>query len=260
MKSVTVDGVTYRSLKSASQHFGMDYAMVFARVKRGWAVSDALKKPLGPQKGVGFFLEGREYKSIAAVAEHYGIPSRTLYSRLSLIGWTMEQAVGLEPRYDEACHGRVYVVSLLPSGRDVYVGQTVLSIEKRWQVHVSEAARGSERPISDAIRRLSPESFSVRELSTHETREELNAAEENAIKLLNTIAPNGFNLIAGGAGSTPARNAVYHGGIKYKSLAELCRALGLKYQRVYERLNGGWTIEDAVSKPPCQSIKPPSPL
>lgn len=43
-------------------------------------------------------------------------------------------------------------------------------------------------------------------------------------------------------------NKIIVNGVAYSSLSEVCRDYGVGYQKVYNRLRSGWSIEEALSK------------
>jgi hypothetical protein len=80
-----------------------------------------------------------------------------------------------------------------------YVGQTTRSLARRWRGHVH--AMGDQRrtqPVTAALRKYGPENFTMTELETCGTQEELNARELAWAIRLRTFAPDGYNLRAGG--------------------------------------------------------------
>jgi group I intron endonuclease len=85
--------------------------------------------------------------------------------------------------------------------RKQYVGQTVRSLEKRWNSHVSVAMRGKGSYLAHAIKMHSSEKFMVETLHICESKEEMDFTEIFYIELLKTKRPVGYNLTAGGEGN-----------------------------------------------------------
>jgi group I intron endonuclease len=81
-----------------------------------------------------------------------------------------------------------------------YVGQTIFSLEHRWSAHLRDAKSGSEDYIHRAIRKYGIEEFYVEALHECLTKEEMDFVEIFYISLLNSKAPNGYNLTEGGEG------------------------------------------------------------
>ena len=58
-------------------------------------------------KGRQIEFRGRAYRSIKALARHFGVKEGTLWNRLFRLGWTLEEAVGVSPRKHDR-HDRRY--------------------------------------------------------------------------------------------------------------------------------------------------------
>lgn len=92
----------------------------------------------------------------------------------------------------------LYLVTNKLDGKQ-YIGQTIQSLKKRWAVH---CAPKSECPyLHNAIYKHGKENFTIEPIKICSSIDELNRAEENAIKQYNTLAPNGYNISLGGANS-----------------------------------------------------------
>ena len=77
-----------------------------------------------------------------------------------------------------------------------YVGQTIFSLEHRWKQHQSK--RSDCRYLKHAIQKYGKDNFEIKILSRCISTEEMNHREQYYIKLFNTLAPNGYNLLSGG--------------------------------------------------------------
>lgn len=117
-KPITVNGITFPSLRQAAAHFGKHYGNAARRVKQGWALEEALElvphQIKRPERGIKLTTSAGTFDSIRDAAEHFGIEEGTIHKRLSM-GWTPDQAVGLEPHSRKpkrtkeiACAGKVY--------------------------------------------------------------------------------------------------------------------------------------------------------
>lgn len=93
-------------------------------------------------------------------------------------------------------YGIIYVVTNTVNGKQ-YVGQTTKSLEKRWSGHTSGSA-GHCRALWNAIRKYGKESFTLAAIDVGSSKIELDQAEMMWVEKLNTVAPNGYNLTAGG--------------------------------------------------------------
>ena len=87
-----------------------------------------------------------------------------------------------------------------PNGKS-YHGVTTLSVNRRMTGHKTAARNGSTYPLHAAIRKYGFENFKVEMLDTSVDLEELHQLEIEAIARDNTLAPNGYNLTAGGEGT-----------------------------------------------------------
>ena len=97
---------------------------------------------------------------------------------------------------------KVYLLTNEVNGKQ-YVGQTVKTIEKRWKQHLRDAKRATLPHLYNAITKFGVDTFSVKELHSALSQEELDFAEIFYIKLLNTKSPSGYNLTDGGATGAP---------------------------------------------------------
>jgi len=92
----------------------------------------------------------------------------------------------------------VYLVTNNVNGKQ-YVGQTIKTLNTRWQQHQLETSHVS--CLRNAIKKYGTEAFSVEVLHVCETREEMSFVEMFYISLLNTKSPCGYNLTDGGEGN-----------------------------------------------------------
>lgn len=105
--------------------------------------------------------------------------------------------------------GFIYCVTNKISGK-CYVGQTTRPIEFRWRQHCSKT--GSATLLGKAVLKYGKDSFSVDQLATASSREELNAKEVFFIQLMSARDRHiGYNLAEGG-------------GVVYRVLSDLHKA------------------------------------
>ena len=91
--------------------------------------------------------------------------------------------------------GVLYKITNKLSGK-IYVGQTIQPLEKRWEQHCYVQSHSSY--LYSSIIKHGRDSFSIEELGTYNTLEDLNNAEEYYIDWFDCLAPNGYNLREGG--------------------------------------------------------------
>lgn len=123
----------------------------------------------------------------------------------------------------------------------VYVGQSV-DIERRWKEHKARAfnpnSNNYDTPLSRSIRKHGVENF-VESILCECTSEELNEKEAYYIKLFNSLAPNGYNVLDGN--KQPYYTTIQHTckqcgkHISYKTEHQLCRECYVKSTRFVER-------------------------
>lgn len=90
----------------------------------------------------------------------------------------------------------IYVITNNLSGKQ-YVGQTIRSLEQRWQHHCWLSTSKTNMPIALAIQKYGKENFSISAVEWCNSLECLNEREIYWANLLNTFSPNGYNLKAG---------------------------------------------------------------
>jgi group I intron endonuclease len=78
-----------------------------------------------------------------------------------------------------------------------YVGQTTQDLEYRWKAHCNKGSNC--KILKAAINKYGEESFIIEKIEECHSQDTLNEREEFWIKKLNSLAPNGYNLMTGGA-------------------------------------------------------------
>lgn len=76
-----------------------------------------------------------------------------------------------------------------------YIGQTTQGIERRWKDHCKNSNKSA---ISLAIKKHGKENFFIESIVKCDSVEEMNKRETMCIKVLNSLAPNGYNIEVGG--------------------------------------------------------------
>lgn len=81
--------------------------------------------------------------------------------------------------------------------KKIYIGQTTQPLLKRWLEHCSTSKK-HKSAINKAILKYGKSNFFIQIVSTCNNINELNHRESYYIKLMNTMSPNGYNLVSGG--------------------------------------------------------------
>lgn len=91
--------------------------------------------------------------------------------------------------------GIIYLIVNKQNGHK-YIGQTIKSMNRRWQEHISEAMRMSSSPLHRAMRKYGNHNFMIKEIDECD-ESLLNEREEYWIKQYNTFV-EGYNATTGG--------------------------------------------------------------
>ena len=95
-------------------------------------------------------------------------------------------------------YGRIYKIVNKVNGK-LYVGQTIYDLEKRFREH-KHASLTKKTYLYNAINKYGFENFTIDEIDKASSLEELNNKEIYWINKLNTLMPNGYNMVKGGNG------------------------------------------------------------
>lgn len=94
---------------------------------------------------------------------------------------------------------KLYQITNTVNGKS-YVGVTKLSIEKRWEIHKSNA-KNPKYPLYHAMAKYGYEAFTIHLLEENKDRKYISSLEEPTIQKLKThITQNGYNVAKGGYG------------------------------------------------------------
>lgn len=248
---ITVGGKTYPSRSQACEALGVDKRVVHWRLKSGYSVDEAfgLKDFDYKTKPKTVMVQGREFASLRDACRHYGVSKDVLSARINRYGWTLGQALGVEPRpyKAEGVAGIVYRITHRATGK-TYVGVTMGSLQTRWEQHLekAEVANGlAPDSLHQALREHGAGAFVVEQVAHAACAASLAQLEVEHIRRLHCRAPYGYNLNAGGTGFRTGGMVVTVAGKRYASLAAACRAHGLDRRTTNQRLQQGWTTEQA---------------
>ncbi|WP_159821537.1 GIY-YIG nuclease family protein [Colwellia sp. 20A7] len=259
--------VMYPSLSAACRAHKISYSKFSNRYH---SLKMTIEQALGIESGVrehckkvAVNVDGKRviFESITKASKAFGVKMATVSKRINHYGFTIEQALNLDvpPKKSEYnFSGTIYLVSNLSSGKK-YVGQTVKKVSERWDQHI-ESSKGGEKfnieSLPYAIWKCGLDNFMIEILEASISGDpRINAREKYWIKHLNTEAPNGYNLTAGGGSySSGGRKYVFQG-IEYPSRNELCRTYNVIPATFNQRIKCGWTMEQALEIVPPKSTK-----
>ena len=262
---------TFDSYKEAAKFFGIHRDTIRKRMNRGWTLEQAVGIETPPSKKpqtgneTSVLVDGVEktFCSFHAACREFGVGFSTARERVKSLGWTIEQALGIEvpPEYAKYVYGLIYLVTHVESGKK-YVGQTKQRLNRRWRNHYESAekdpeiyeyaAKDQKRPLIAAIRKYGREAFTCESIDTADTIYELNEKEREWIQKLNTQVPNGFNDTSGGGGCINTRGKkLIIDGQEFPSIADAAEYFGVNLDNAYNRINlGDWTLEQVFELEP----------
>lgn len=156
--------------------------------------------------------------------ENYG----TIKQRLRA-GWDIDKAI-LDEIGDTSI-GRIYVIKTTKSSKK-YVGQTTKTIEERFEQHKQDYKRPmrktSSKLLYKAFEEFGLDSFSIELLDDSVENEKLEERENYWINQLNTMDPNGFNMIKAVRSSVGRGKQVTYEGKIYSSLRRAVKEIQKK--------------------------------
>ncbi len=277
-KTVEFEGKRFPSLVAASISLGLDPRLIAARVRNGYSPEDALRgnmKDRSGHAGKVIAFRGCVFQSQEELAKKYSISWRTVWKRQQR-GWTLEQALGLEPnpprfrnfeghardhKWKEVrvTSGKVepvpdtqgYKLYLVTNNinEKVYVGLTIGALENRLKQHFAAARKGRKSAFANAIRKYGEQAFRIELLKSDAgTYNELQEQEILEIQKRNAIK-NGYNTALGGSIGTSKE--VHILGRKFQSYAGAAEAYGIDpvvFALRVSRLK--WTPEQAAELEP----------
>lgn len=127
-RKITINGMTYPSLKEAAKYFGVNPLKVSNRLRMGWGIDEAfeLKKRIPPKCKRGnpisvMTSKGlKHYESVKEAADSFGLDARTVRARLTVYGWSPEMALGLVQPKKRKVHNRIPVDIIVEGVRYKY--------------------------------------------------------------------------------------------------------------------------------------------
>lgn len=152
----------------------------------------------------------------------------------------------------------VYKLTNTINGKS-YIGQTSRNLSQRLTQHRSKGSKCLA--LHNAINQYGWGNFSVEILATANTKSDLDELESLFIDKLNTISPNGYNLMAGGAApahneATKLKMSISHKGLKLSDAHRLAISNAHKgkikspehLNNISKALKGRKVPQDAIQK------------
>ena len=262
-RPLTFGGKQYDSIAQLARSYGQDPDLVRRRLDTGRTVEEALgqKEFDHSSKPIPCLVNNQTFPSRDAACRYFGIDKYVVSTRINELGWTLAQALELEPRpgYDPKKMGTTYLVRHKRSQK-AYVGVTRTALERRWDEHIRYATKTDRHPrgsLHEAIRSDGASAFEILALATGRTIAELNDLERSFVTSLGTLAPKGFNIRrGGGAGLRSGGISISVRGETFVSIAEAAEYYGVAPQLARRRLRDGYSIEQALGLEPSD---PPLP-
>lgn len=106
-------------------------------------------------------------------------------------------------------YGIIYVATNSVNGKQ-YVGQTTVSLEKRWKGHQpGNGDPGHCRALGSAILKYGARVFTLEIVDSGTNKQDLDDKETLWVAKLGSLAPNGYNLTSGGGSAgKPSRETI----------------------------------------------------
>ena len=104
--AITIDGApqSFQSASAAAAAVGIDEFLVYDRLAKGWTIDEAFglvqrkpPPPTGKQCVVKIKGKLRKFRTISDAARESGLTLNRVSGRINNLGWTIEQALGIEP-------------------------------------------------------------------------------------------------------------------------------------------------------------------
>ena len=249
---------SFPSHKDAALHFNVNPRLFRHKLTiRGWPARQALGLVKPPKRKKAHNVQSivvvhngiaQTYSSLPAACRIYKRSYHLTFQKIKHRGFTIEQALGIEPPPLTAKRdrGEIYLLTHIESGMK-YVGQTIQTIATRVRGHLDQAQDGRKSPMHKIMAKEGLEGFSVERLDSADNRQELNEKEQHWIKKLDTEWPNGFNMDSGGRVGPIEGTTYVIDGVTYDSLAHLARSFGMLRETLANRVEEqGMTLEEAI--------------
>jgi len=132
--------------------------------------------------------------------------------------------------------GVIYLITNAITGKK-YVGQSINCIEERWEGHLEEASRKVKKQrgsLHEAIRQYGKDAFEITKIDSGTAHDgELTEKEKYWIRELNTLQPNGYNILSSGVSGGSNKKPTEINEVKFQSKKEAVQYVAKKYDISY---------------------------
>ena len=263
-------GNDYISFVDMCNHYDISANTVYARLKKGWILEDALTKPLGFHRNDESIKRykkrntltntpctdhiGTSFDSRIDMCNHYGITLKMYSGRMGR-GWSLEETLttGLRknrikrktsPAARQCCDYNGIIYKSLKDMANAYgLSSSLLDsrLRRGWSLEEALTTPAKRFSIDHLGQKYNSDSemaraWGILPATYRHRRVDLGWSLEEA--LTNGKCHNSNHRTTG--------KEIHYNGIVYPSLVQLCKAKKLNAHTVQARLDYGWTIEEAV--------------
>lgn len=204
-------------------------------------------------------VQGQTFPTLTSAAEFFGVDESVIRSRLDVLGWTIEQAVGIAPRPTDWGPKAVELQGVMyPSLKDaakayglayskvhLRMSRYNWTLEQAFELEDIERPPGIPQKIEFRGKSYNSRGALARDYDMDEMklygRLQKGWTIEQALGVEDRPRPRAHNAIA-----------VTYKGKTYGTLKELAVDLGVSYKLLSARLKKSWTLDEAIRTPPGQ--------
>lgn len=249
-QEIQFEGNKYRGLEDVGLRHGMTDKSLSAFMKRlqkypkemrrtERVLREALDQTHVPRDNE-VICHGIRYQSIRAFYDdfkpkaHYNSVKRWILEE----GIPPEQVIDMEPSVPDG-KGVIYLIE----GPRQYIGQTTMSLDRRWSAHIRSAREGSSTLLHSAIREHGKKKFRITPITDSVPSNELAMLETRLIDEYKTIHPHGYNMEGRGKSARPRGKPTEYNGEIYPTQSSAAKEKavneGISYHCAVYRLAKG---------------------
>ncbi|MHA2798774.1 GIY-YIG nuclease family protein [Vibrio harveyi] len=256
-KAFFVGNIRFKSIAEAARHYGIKHGTLLFRLKSGISPEEAVNPENRLNEQIEF--RGVQYETKKSLAESFGVSYTNFHNRYEQLGWTIEQALELEPAparpfaYNaKEIEYKGNVFNSL-SHIDEYLGRATGyssgCLSKGWSLE--EIFGDVERPKQEAWNRKEIEYDGV----VYPSQTALADAFGIERKVFEHRLKSGWELKDALKNENHSKRSVQCEGVQYDSIRDLARAYKLDGELVWGRINRKWTPEQAVGVHPEPNLR-----